>query len=163
MKIYKKAICIGLAGVMVLAFSACGKKNSDNNGTMSGGSNTVAVMYKDGEYKASESKFDDQGYKPTVKVVVKDGKLYSVDCDDEYQDDGTKKAHSESGKYNMKAGGAQYDWHEEIALFERYVVENGLENIQLDGNGKTDTITGCTIAVDHYVKLIKEALKKAEK
>ncbi len=162
MKKIKSLICIALAVMLMLSFTACKKKDKNDDNLISDHNGSASVKYKDGEYKASESKFDDQGYKPTVKVVVKDGKLYSVDCDDEFQDDGTKKAHSESGKYNMKAGGSQYQWHEEIAFFEKYVVENGLENINLNGEGKTDTIAGCTIAVDHYVKLIKKALEKAK-
>lgn len=161
MKKFKSIICIALALMLMLSLAAC-KMGKDDDNLISDHNGSTIVKYKDGEYKASESKFDDQGYKPTVKVVVKDGKLYSVDCDDEFQDDGTKKAHSESGKYNMKAGGSQYQWHEEIALFEKYVVENGLENINLNGQGKTDTIAGCTIAVDYYVKLIKKALEKAK-
>ena len=148
-----------LIGLMMLCFSAC-KKSDGDVGSSGDGSGTV--QYKDGEYKASSGTFDDQGYKSTVEVVVKDGKVYSVDCDAEHKDDGTKKAHSESGKYNMKTAGAKGDWHEEIALFERNVVENGVESIKLDSNGKTDTITGCTISVNEYVKLINEALEKAK-
>ena len=76
---------------------------------------------------------------------------------------GTKKDHSESGQYNMKAGGAQYDWHEEIAFFEKHVVNKGLESVELKSDGKTDTVSGCTIAVKNYVELIKEAMDKAKK
>ncbi len=160
MKTVKAIICCLLASAVAVSLAACGKMDKDDGDVPS--SDPVAVEFKDGEYKVSENKYDDQGYKATVKVVVKDGKLYSVDCDADYQDDGTKKANSESGKYNMKAGGAQYEWHEEIAFFEEYVVQNGLEQIQLDSYGKTDTITGCTIAVDDYVELIKKALEKAQ-
>ncbi len=162
MKRYKSFICIVLALGLMLSLTAC-KMGKDDDNLISDHDGSTVVKYKDGEYKASENKYDDQGYKPFVEIVIKDGRLYSVNCDDEFQDDGTKKAHSESGKYNMKAGGSQYQWHEEITLFEKYVVENGLEKINLNGEGKTDTIAGCTIAVDQYVKLIKEALEKAKK
>lgn len=161
MRNLKSIICVALAILMCLSFVGCMKKE-DGKDMISNGSDTAAVTLKDGEYEAGDSKFDDQGYRDTVKVVIKDGKLYSVDCDSESKDGGTKKDHSESGKYNMKAGGAQYDWHEEIAKFENHVVNKGIESIQLKNDGKTDTITGCTIAVKHYIDLIKEAMDKAK-
>ncbi len=156
MKKYLKGLmCFVLIGIMALCFTACGEKKYGEVDQAKG-------KYKDGEYKATAGDYDDQGYKSTVEVVVKDGKVYSVDCDADHKEDGTKKAHSESGKYNMKAGGAKADWHEEIAFFERHVVEKGVEDIKLDTYGKTDTITGCTISVSEYVKLINEALEKAK-
>lgn len=160
MKAVKSILCLALSAVMLFSFAACGKKN--NNNTVNSGSASAAVKYKDGEYKASANTYDDQGYKSTVKVTVKDGVLYSVNCDAESKDEGTKKAHSESGQYDMKVAGAKHDWHEEIALFEKYVVENGVDSIKIDNAGKTDTITGCTIAVSEYVTLIREALDKAK-
>ncbi len=164
MKFLKSFMCFGLALMMSLMFVGCGKKD-DGKDMISNGSDTAnkPVEYQDGEYEAADGKYDDQGYRDIVRVVIKDGRLYSVDCDADYKDGGTKKDHSESGKYNMKAGGAQYDWHEEIAYFENHVVNKGLESIQLKNDGKTDTITGCTIAVKNYVKLIKEAMDKAKK
>lgn len=158
---FKNIICVALAVLMCASFVGCGKKK-DGQDMVSNKSDTATVTYKDGEYEAADSKFDDQGYRDTVRVVIKDGRLYSVDCDAESKDGGTKKDHSESGQYNMKAGGAQYDWHEEIANFEHHVVNKGLESIQLKNDGKTDTVTGCTIAVKNYIKLIKEAMNKAK-
>ncbi len=164
MRKFKNILCVVLALAMCFAFVACGKKD-DGKDMISNGSDTAnkPVEYKDGEYEAADAKYDDQGYRDIVKVVIKDGRLYSVDCDADSKTGGTKKDHSESGQYNMKAGGAQYDWHEEIAYFENHVVNKGLESIQLKGDGKTDTVTGCTIAVKNYVKLIKEAMDKAKK
>ncbi len=162
MKSLKAFLCICLAMVMCLSFVACGKKD-DGKDMISNGSETGSATYKDGEYEAAEAKFDDQGYKDTVKVVIKNGKLYSVDCDAESKGGGTKKDHSESGQYNMKAGGAQHHWHEEIALFENHVVNKGLESVQLTNEGRTDTVTGCTIVVKEYVDLIKEAMEKTKK
>lgn len=163
MRNLKNVLCVLLALAMCLAFVGCGKKK-DGQDMISNGSDTGnnPVKYKDGEYEAADAKYDDQGYRDIVKVVIKDGRLYSVDCDADSKTGGTKKDHSESGQYNMKAGGAQYDWHEEIAYFENHVVNKGLESIQLNGDGKTDTVTGCTIAVKNYVKLIKEAMDKAK-
>lgn len=160
MQIVKKTVCLLTAVIMAVGFSACGKK--ENGGMMSVDGGTAA-SFKDGEYKASANSFDEQCYKATVELTVKDNKVYSIDCDAEHRDGGTKKAHSESGKYNMKSGGASMEWHEEIALFEEAVVKNGVESVTVASDGKTDTVTGCTIAVGEYVKLIKEALEKAKK
>ena len=159
MKRIISVLAIMLALTVMLNLSACGEKNKENS---SGDMNSSTATYKDGEYKASAAKFDSQGYKPYVNITVRDGKIYSIDCDAEHSDGGTKKDHSESGRYNMKEGGAQYEWHEEIAIFEQYVTENGFENVILDTSGKTDAITGCTIAVSEYVELMKKALKKAK-
>ncbi len=164
MKIFKGIICLCLSFAMCFAFVGCGKKD-DGKDMVSNGSESAnkPVEYKDGEYEAADGKYDDQGYRDVVKVVIKDGKLYSVDCDADSKAGGTKKDHSESGQYNMKTGGAQYDWHEEIAFFEKHVVNKGVESVQLKNDGKTDTVSGCTIAVKNYVKLIKEAMDKAKK
>lgn len=157
MQIIKKTVCFLTATIIAVGFSACGKKGNGDKMSVDGGG------LRDGEYKASADSFDEQGYKATVALTVSDGKVYSIDCDAEHRDGGTKKAHSESGKYNMKSGGASMEWHEEIALFEAAAVENGIESVTVASDGKTDTVTGCTIAVGEYVDLIKEALEKAKK
>lgn len=161
MKKVKRTVLIAL--ILMLAFSVigCGKKD-DGKDMVSKESHTATTTYKDGEYEAAGAKYDDQGYRDTVKIVIKDGKLFSVSCDADSKNDGTKKAHSESGQYNMKAGGSQYEWHEEIAYFENYVVQNGIESVQLKNDGRTDSVTGCTIVVKKYVDLIKDALNKAK-
>lgn len=161
MKKVKRTVLIALILMLVLSVAGCGKK-SDGKDMVSKDSQSETVTYKDGEYEAAGAKYDDQGYRDTVKIVIKDGKLYSVNCDADSKSGGTKKDHSESGQYNMKQGGAQYDWHEEIAFFESYVVHNGIESVQLENDGKTDSVTGCTIVVKKYVDLIKEAMNKAK-
>lgn len=161
MKKISKVLSLMLVGLCLIGAVGC-SNTKDGEDMISKSSDTAAVVYKDGEYKASADNYDDQGYKPTVKIVVDNGVLYSVDCDAESKNEGTKKADSESGQYNMKQGGSQYEWHEEIAFFEKHVVKNGVESIRLDDSGKTDAISGCTIAVKEYVDLIKEALNKAK-
>ncbi len=149
-----------LSVLMILILVGCGKK--DGNVNTSDNSNAV-TEYKDGEYKAAAKDFDDNGYKSTVTVVIKDGAIQSIDCDADKKGGGTKKADSENGVYDMKKGGSQYAWHEEIAFFEQYVREKGIGDLKLYPNGKTDIITGCTISVSEYVGLINDALEKAEK
>ncbi len=149
-----------LMALMLFCFGGCGRKNknqSDDNGS------ATTVKYEDGEYSAAASEFDTSGYRPTVKVVIKDGEIQSVDCDADKKGGGTKKTESENGNYNMKLGGAQYEWHEEIAFFEEHVKENGVADLNLNDSGKTDAVAGCTIVVSEYVELINQALNKAKK
>ncbi len=161
MKTVNSFFSLLLVLLLMLTVTACGKK-SDGKDMISTDSNASAVTLKDGEYDASAADYDDDGYRAEVKVVIKDGAVYSVDCDEVHKDGGSKKSHSESGKYNMKQGGAQHEWHEEIALFEKYVAEKGIDAVTVKGNGKTDAVAGCTIAVDKYVQLIKKAIGKAK-
>ena len=56
MKAVKSILCLALSAVMLFSFAACGKKN--NNNTMTSGSASAAVKYKDGEYKATRPDTD---------------------------------------------------------------------------------------------------------
>ncbi len=152
-----------LMALMLFCFSGCKGKDNGNNNQSSISNNAASVEYKDGEYTASAATFDDSGYRSTVTVVIKDGAVSTINCDAEKKGGGTKKADSENGIYNMKQGGAQYEWHEEIAIFESFVRENGIDSVTVNSNGKTDIITGCTISVSEYIKLINDALGKAKK
>lgn len=163
MRIYSRiAVCL-TAAVTAFSFASC-KGGDTSSDSSSGGSQTSqhSAKYKDGEYKVSAPTYDDDGYKATVELVVKDGAVYSVSCDADTREKGTKKALSEDGLYGMKAGGAQHEWHEEIALFENYVMSSGVDAVSVDGEGRTNVISGCTIKVADYVDLINEALDKAK-
>ncbi len=162
MKLFKRALVLLLLIAFSIAVTGCKVKDSVSESSSAGSQTQTVVKYKDGEYKASAQGYDDNGYKATVKVVVKDGAVYSIDCDADSKSGSTKKTDAESGKYDMKKGGAQYGWHEEIAFFEEFVVEKGVTAVSLKGDGKTDVITGCTIAVADYVDLINQALNKAK-
>lgn len=151
--------CVSVGLMLVL--SGCGKDKSPDSS--SAGSDTVStVKYKDGEYIVSAPNYDDQNFKATVKVIVKDGKVATVDCDALAKDGDTKKVQSENGTYSMKSGGAKHEWHEQISYFEKFVVQNGVDAVSVKGDSKTDVITGCTIKVKDYVDLINEALDKAK-
>lgn len=161
MKIINSFFSLILVLALMLTVMGCGKKD-DGKDMVSTHSDSSAVTLKDGEYEASAAEYDKDGYRAEVKVVIKDGAVQSVSCDDVAKEGGTKKALSESGKYNMKAGGAKHEWHEEIALFEKYVTEKGVDAVTVNASGKTDVVTGCTIVVDKYVDLIRKAIAKAK-
>ena len=55
------------------------------------------------------------------------------------------------------------NWDEQIAYLESYIKRNGIENIKLDASGKAvneDILSGCTIAIDGYIKAIEDAKNK---
>ncbi|MBE6798219.1 MAG: FMN-binding protein [Ruminococcaceae bacterium] len=156
---FKRIISVVLIAVaVVMSLAGCGKKKNNSSGAGDAGS----VKYKDGEYLASSPTYDDQGFMATVKVIVKDGQVASIDCDALAKEGDSKKVQSENGNYSMKPAGAKYEWYEQIAFFEQHVKEKGVESVNIKDDQKTDTVTGCTIKVKEYVDLIKEALNRAK-
>ncbi len=101
-----------------------------------------------------------KGEKDTTVAVVtfKDGKPVDVKID-AITEEGNKSKLSAEGKYEMK--GAQAPWHEQVATFEKFVVENNfdLAKITLNDEGATDAISGVSIKVPAYVDAIKAALE----
>ena len=163
MKIFQIILNFTVCVLIALGFAGCGKKDTVSDSSSAGSDTSSAAKYKDGEYIVSAPNYDDQNFKATVKVIVKDGRVASVDCDALAKDGDTKKVQSENETYSMKSGGAKHEWHEQIAYFEKHVVENGVDSVSIKGDSKTDTVTGCTIKVKDYVDLINEALDKAKK
>ena len=174
--ITKRMLAAGLAALLLTATTAgcSSQKDEDASGgssavshtsasaPSSGGTSEGSTLYKDGSYTA-EGDYDDQGYKTVVTVTVEDGRLASLSCDQVTADGGSKKELSQSGAYGMKEkGGAAAEWHEEVAAFEAAAVEKGLDNIPTGSDGKTDAISGCTIAVSEFIALARQALDKAE-
>ncbi|MCI8360896.1 MAG: FMN-binding protein [Clostridiales bacterium] len=173
MHTFGKIICAALSACLLACLAAgCTSKKDESSSNASGGSTstasvtsaasgTAAGSHKDGTYTA-EGSYDDQGYKPVVKVTVSGGKLSALDCDEVKEDGSSKKSLSQSGQYGMKEkAGAKGEWHEEAALFEKAAVEKGLDAISFGSDGKTDAISGCTISVSHFAALAREALQKA--
>ncbi len=159
MKLKKVLSFVVLTALCLLTFAGCGDNGKEKISSMM--SEVTGIKYKDGEYTATANDYDDQGYKATVTVLVRDGEVRSVDCNAVNKDGQKKKQLSEEGKYSMKAGGAKYEWHEQIARFEEYVVAHGTDSVSIKSDQKTDVITGCTIKVKEYVDLVNKALSKA--
>ena len=163
----------GLCALALLAtLAGCSSKKDETSSSTSTltSNNTVTsptsgamgqVSYKDGTYTA-EDDYNEDGYKAVVTATIENGRLSALRCDELDREGGSKKALSESGQYGMKEkSGAAAEWHEEVAAFEKAVVQNGLSAIPLDSNGKTDAVTGCTISVSRFASLTQEALDKA--
>lgn len=120
--------------------------------------------YKDGTYHAEGDQFDAKsGWKDTVDVVIAAGKIVKVNFSGVNAKGEDKKQFSIDGKYGMKAGGAQAEWHEEAAKAEAYLVEKqDPASVTFNAEGKTDAISGATISLKEYFDLVTKALDQAK-
>lgn len=117
--------------------------------------------YADGKYFAMADEFAENGWKETVQLEVKDGKIVDVVWNAVSNQLGIDKLTAVAqGKYPMvKAGGAQAEWNEQAELAEKYLIEvQDPSKIELDEGGYADAISGVSIHVDGLVNLAKKAL-----
>ncbi|AIQ72238.1 MULTISPECIES: hypothetical protein [Paenibacillus] len=121
-----------------------------------------AGQYKDGGYHAEGEMDAESGWKSTVDLTVANGNVVAVKFSGLNAAGDDKKQFSVDGKYGMKAGGASAEWHEEIALAEKYFLENKGVAPTLDAEGKTDAISGVSIHVGEYFTLAEKALEGAK-
>lgn len=124
------------------------------------------VSYKDGTYFAEADEFADSGWKETVEITIEDGNLIKVDWDAVYVDDSIpikKKQYSKSGLYGMLQAGAVGEWYDQATAAEQHVLKNGLEALEIDSDGYSDAVSGCTIHVDEFDLLVRECLEMAKR
>ena len=135
---------------------------------------TGTAKYKEGTYKGSiEDNYNNQNNTATAEITIdKDGKITKVFLDTTYTtNQGLVTTKKDLGAdYGMKKGNgagygsAEYEWYEQIEALENKIVENqGLDNITLDEDGYTDTVSRCTIKIDALYKAVENALKQAKK
>ena len=105
-----------------------------------------------------ESAKDADGNYATATVEVTDGKITAISLD-EIMGEASKKELGED--YGMKvASKIGKHWHEQVEFLENYIVENGLEAVELDDAGyakNDDVLAGCTINVMNMINTAKEA------
>ena len=141
--------------------SAADANNSANEAVGSG--TTEDAKYADGVYFAIEDAFSEEnGWKQSITIEVKDGLITSVNWDGVSINAGmNKKALSEAGLYNMvEYGGAVAPWFEQALVVEAYLLESQDPTaIQYqEDNYHTDAITGVSIGVSPMFYLAEEAL-----
>ncbi|MEC0370934.1 FMN-binding protein [Paenibacillus chibensis] len=124
----------------------------------------AAGTYKDGSYHAEGDAFDkESGWKSTVDITVANGKIIYAYFSGVNAKGEDKQTVSKEGKYGMKAGGAQAEWHEEAIKAQDYLIEKqDPAAITLKDDGTTDAISGVTIHVKDYVTLAQKALDQAK-
>lgn len=149
---------IALLMVVLLVTVACTPAAPEQPET-SGEETTTG--YADGKYFAAADEFAENGWKETVALEVKDGKIVDVVWNAVSNTMGIDKLTAVAqGKYPMVAAGkAQAEWNEQAELAEAYLMEvQDPKAIELDEGGYADAITGVSIHVDGLVNLAQKAL-----
>ena len=55
------------------------------------------------------------------------------------------------------------EWFEQVEKLEQAVVDNqGIDFLNLDEDGYTDAVSGCTIKIDALYKALEDALNQAK-
>lgn len=147
----KKICLMGVVGLLLLA--GCSKG------------------YVEGVYTGSAiDNYGGQSNTATAEVTVdSNGKITDVNLDTTYTtSDGvetTKKTlGTDYGMYGVDYGSQVGEWYEQVEALEQNVIDNqGLDGIELDSDGYTDTVSGCTIKVDALYEALEDALKQASK
>lgn len=131
------------------------------------GSNSL----KEGTYEGSAvDNYGGQENTATAKVTIdKDGKITDVYLDTTYIHNGEETTKKTLGnEYGMKKGNsdygqADYEWFEQVEALEQAVIDNqGIDFLNVDEDGYTDTVSKCTIKVDALYKALEDALNKAK-
>jgi len=118
------------------------------------------VTLKDGIYKVEADSVDNKGYLYMLTLKVENGAITSVVWDSMNELGEYKSYLSSVGKYVMTEDGLT--WKEQADALAAYVIENqSIEGINLDENGKTDTVAGVSISIDRFTSLVEEALQMA--
>ncbi len=148
MKKLKYVVCL----IMVVMLVGCGKK------------------YNAGEYVGSViDSYGGENNTATAKVTIDDsGKITDVYLDTTYTKDGvetTKKTLKEDyGMLNHPYGSTVGEWYQQVEKLEQAVIDNqGIDFLNLDEDGYTDAVSGCTIKIDALYQALNDALEQAKK
>lgn len=131
--------------------------------------------YKEGEYTgtAVDSYGGQENTASAVVTIDSEGKITKVFLDTTYtyeNEDGvsvdtTKKTlRDDYGMYNHPYGSTVGEWYEQVEKLEQAVVDNqGIDFLELDEDGYTDAVSGCTIKIDALYAALDDALEQAKK
>lgn len=116
----------------------------------------------DGKYFAMGDTFPENGWKETVTLEVKDGKIVDADWNAVSNQLGIdKRTAVAEGKYPMVAAGkAQAEWDVQADAAEKYLIElqDPTKIEYSDDEGHTEAISGVSIHVNGLFDLAKKAL-----
>lgn len=103
---------------------------------------------------------DSNGFTEVVTLTVKDGKITEVNWDG-ITEDGTKKSvMSENGEYVMTEDGLT--WKEQAEALADALIENqSLRFLTTNEEGKTDAVSGVSIAVGSFISLTEDCLAQS--
>lgn len=124
--------------------------------------------YKEGEYTGTAvDSYGGQENTASAKITIdSEGNITDVYLDTTYTTaDGVKTTKKTLGDdYNMKSyPSAAGEWYEQVEKLEQAVIENqGINFLNLDEDGYTDAVSGCTIKIDALYEALVDALEKAK-
>ena len=111
----------------------------------------------------------DETDKITCTVTVEGDKITSVDLNQTYEGS-TKKDLKED--YGMASTSQAIgvitenngEWYEQIAYLEQYIVDNGLDAVEMDDTGHAagDLTAGCTITISSFIEAVEAAVEAPE-
>ena len=121
---------------------------------------TETPVLQDGTYEAITEQADSNGYTDQVTMTVKDGKITEVNWDSIDAEGNKKSVLSENGQYVMTEDGPT--WKEQAEALADAVVKNqSLGFLTTDNQGKTDAVSGVSIAVTGYISLVQQCIDQA--
>ena len=146
----KKIIVLGMASILLLGGCSKGYKEGVYTGT------------------ATDSYGGQDNTATAIVTIDNNGKITDIKLDTTYTKDGvvtTKKIlGSDYGMYNNPYGSTIGEWDTQVKALEDFIVENqGLDDIKLNEDGKTDSVSGCTIKIDALYEAAEDALNQAKK
>ena len=124
--------------------------------------------YKEGEYTGTAvDSYGGQENTASAKITINsEGKITDVYLDTTYTTkDGVSTTKKTLGDdYNMMSNpNAAGEWFEQVEKLEQAVVENqGIDFLNLDEDGYTDAVSGCTIKIDAMYEALENALEQAK-
>jgi len=130
--------------------------------------------YKEGEYTGTAiDSYGGQENTASAKITIdSEGKITDVYLDTTYtytNDDGvsvstTKKTLGDDyGMYNHPYGSTVGEWDTQVEALEQAVIDNqGIDFLNLDDDGYTDAVSGCTIKIDALYAALEDALEQAK-
>lgn len=187
---FKKALAIGLAGVLAVGFAACSNGGSDAKDTTDAANDAAAAktgyaivsQIKEDEYNKSETALEINSVCAAV-LVDAEGKLIDVKIDeaqtkpDLKKDDGDVKdlrtKLAKQGDYGMKETSANIgniegggEWFEQIAAFEAWAKGKTADEVKAgvgeDGYASdADLKAGCTIYAGEFATVVADAMANA--
>ncbi len=173
----KKASILLCSALLLGLLAGCGSNDGNNaapanntpaensaagNANKANSTDTAAEQgkYQDGVYFAQGEADPESGWQSYVTLTVAGGKITEAKWNATSEKVGVDKVtYSEEGKYGMKAGGAQSEWHEQAQKVEQYLIEKqDPKDIALNDEGKTDAISGVSVHVSEFFNLADQAL-----
>lgn len=151
----------GIAAPVYLPGMTVNEDGSVEAGSSDGADLTVLddAAFSDGTY-TSKGEPDANGFTEEVKLTVKGGKITEVIWDG-ITEDGTKKSvMSENGEYVMTEDGPT--WKEQAeALADALIANQSLTFLAPNAEGKTDAVSGVSIAVSGFINLAADCMAQA--